>query len=290
MYYELHGEGDIKLMLVMGFATSCKAWEGTIEYFISQGNTQVLVMDNRGYCRSEIPTGRFTTREMAKDLVELIHHVGWEHCHVVGISMGGMITLELSLMIPAKILSLSLAVTHAGHWPASIPPFSGLVLLGKQMAASSVDERAHGISHLIYSQKFLNTKIDDKTTMYDRVKQNLIRRITSEPKTDLKGVIGQMGAVSTHYVSIDNLKKLQQSGIPIVIMTGTDDNLVKPSNSHSLKEYLKPAEFLVFEGAGHAVNVECFDEFNACILRNMKRAIIDTSSSPPTITTDNVAN
>jgi len=73
-------------------------------------------------------------------------------------------------------------------------------------------------------------------------------------------------------------------------MTGTDDNLVKPSNSHSLKEYLKPAEFLVFEGAGHAVNVECFDEFNACILRNMKRAIIDTSSSPPTITTDNVAN
>jgi len=51
---------------------------------------------------------------MAKDALALINHLQWSHCHVVGTSMGGMIALELALIAPEKILSLTLLATHAG--------------------------------------------------------------------------------------------------------------------------------------------------------------------------------
>ena len=47
---------------------------------------------------SDKPLLRYTTSEMAKDIVELLDHVGWKDSHsihVVGISMGGMIAQEL---------------------------------------------------------------------------------------------------------------------------------------------------------------------------------------------------
>ena len=83
-----------------------KTWQRQIKDF---GHTEAdkyttLVFDNRGMGESGKPLLRYTTSEMAKDLVELLDHVGWTEdrsVHVVGISMGGMIAQELvCLMCP----------------------------------------------------------------------------------------------------------------------------------------------------------------------------------------------
>jgi pimeloyl-ACP methyl ester carboxylesterase len=62
---------------------------------------------------------------MAKDAIALIDHLKWPKCHVVGISMGGMIALEFALLAPERILSLTLLATHAGGL-ASRAPFVGV--------------------------------------------------------------------------------------------------------------------------------------------------------------------
>ena len=68
---------------------------------------------------------------MARDILELLNHLQWERFHLVGLSMGGMISLELSFLgtilrsistsistksfvVLERLLSLSLFVTHAG--------------------------------------------------------------------------------------------------------------------------------------------------------------------------------
>ena len=92
-----------------------------------------LIFDNRGMGDSDKPLLRYSTSEMARDLLELLDNVGWtgeRSVHVVGISMGGMIAQEMvhspafvrkirmltpkqAYREPKRIASLSLVSTAA---------------------------------------------------------------------------------------------------------------------------------------------------------------------------------
>ena len=63
-----------------------------------------------------------STKEMALDTRDLMDHLGWtSNVHVVGVSMGGMIALELACLCPEYMTSLCLTSTHAGR---TFPPVS----------------------------------------------------------------------------------------------------------------------------------------------------------------------
>ena len=70
----------------------------------------MLIFDNRGMGESDKPLIRYSTSEMAKDAVELFDHLGWtreRELHIIGISMGGMISQELVISLPSSVFLLS---------------------------------------------------------------------------------------------------------------------------------------------------------------------------------------
>lgn len=84
----------------MGLGGMKYAWQRhTKDFAHAQPDAySVLAMDNRGIGESDKPFFRYSTSEMARDVVEVLDHIGWSakrECHVVGISMGGMIAQEL---------------------------------------------------------------------------------------------------------------------------------------------------------------------------------------------------
>lgn len=58
---------------------------------------------------------------MAQDALELLDALGWySDVNVAGISMGGMISLELILAAPKRFSSLVLTSTNAGRSPPQL--------------------------------------------------------------------------------------------------------------------------------------------------------------------------
>jgi pimeloyl-ACP methyl ester carboxylesterase len=89
----------------MGLGGMKYAWQRqTKDFGHTKGDVySSLVFDNRGIGSSSKPTFRYSTSEMAKDVVELVDHLGWtdnRSLHVIGISMGGMIAQELVSSTP----------------------------------------------------------------------------------------------------------------------------------------------------------------------------------------------
>jgi len=81
----------------------------------------VLSFDQRGLGRSGRPDGDYTMAHYADDAAALIEHAGWERCHVVGTSFGGMVALNLAVRHPHLIDRLVLACTSPGGAHPSFP-------------------------------------------------------------------------------------------------------------------------------------------------------------------------
>lgn len=106
------------------------------------------------------------------------------------------------------------------------------------------------------------------------IRQGYLDRIEiTRPQTAL-GAMSQMAAGLTHRVSVSRLQSIARSIPKILILTGTEDNLVSPENSKWLAKWMQPendgVEYVVWEGVGHAVPVQVPERFNEIIEKNVK--------------------
>ncbi|KAK9709658.1 hypothetical protein K7432_008894 [Basidiobolus ranarum] len=274
LYYQVRGPEDSpkKAFLIMGLFGSNYAWEIQSKFLASKGY-QVCTYDNRGVGHSDAPSGLYTTKEMALDAAELLEHLGWNSkVSVVGISMGGMIAQELALVAkPGTICCLILTSTHAGM---TLTPFTGLFGVLKGLIAKDSGQMIENNCQMLYPQTWLQAAAPEGSG-YKTNKDVVVKRLTDAagvvPPPKSAGVRGQLSAVVRHYVSKDRLHQIRDLGFPIAVVTGTDDNLVKPSNSYYLARELK-AHLEVYENSGHAIPAEQEDRYNEFILKVMEDA------------------
>lgn len=109
IYYESQGSGPAAL-LVHGLGSSSRDWEFNSEALGAVH--RVITCDCRGHGRSSRPAGRYSIAQFAADAAALLEHTQAAPAHLVGISMGGMIVLQLAASHPE--LARSLVVVNAG--------------------------------------------------------------------------------------------------------------------------------------------------------------------------------
>ncbi|OBZ89968.1 putative aminoacrylate hydrolase RutD [Choanephora cucurbitarum] len=267
IYYELHGDGPQHVVLIMGLNASCLNWEKQTKYLAETGKYTVLIFENRGMGLSDAPKGLYSTSQMAHDVIDLMDHLGWkDHVHVDGISMGGMIALELVSTWPERFSSLVLTSTTSGR---QIPPWKAVTTLPRMMFISDPKTRIGAALDLVYPPSWLDSKptepdfVQFETNRDMSISLFLARMDRSRPQT-LTGNLGQTAACLRHYVSDERLLKIKAAGIPCLVVTGTWDNLVNPKNSYHLSRVLGcPIE--IFEGSGHSLPGEQPVRYNRLI-------------------------
>jgi pimeloyl-ACP methyl ester carboxylesterase len=114
IHYTVEGKGE-PVLLIHGFAA-----DGTFNWRVPgvvkalADKYQVIVIDNRGHGMSEKPheIAKYG-EEMAEDAIRLLDHLGIKKAHIVGYSMGGMITAKLLTTHPDRFLTATLG-GHGG--------------------------------------------------------------------------------------------------------------------------------------------------------------------------------
>ncbi|KAI8998792.1 alpha/beta-hydrolase [Trametes punicea] len=274
LYFEVHGSGPEKVVLIMGLNASAAGWLPQVEYFGRKPEYSVLVFDNRGVGNSGAPRGPYTTSGMADDVVTLLDFIGWtlpHQIHVVGVSLGGMIAQELATRVPERIVSLTLVVTKpGGRRFLELPPYAGLKSLVRSMMTPDPEKRPPIVIESLYPKEWLDSKAEgdpEGRTNRDIEIEAFRKRIQFTRPQSFLGSISQMAAALTHYVSPDRLRRISASVPKVAIVTGDTDNMVDPSNSHLMKEHMPEAELIVRKGAGHGIANQYSAWFNELLER-----------------------
>lgn len=264
-----------------------KTWQRQTKDF---GHTQAdeytcLIFDNRGIGESDKPLLRYTTSEMAKDVIELLDHVGWtadRSVNVVGISMGGMIAQELALTIPERINSLNL-ISTAPRIVRTKPFLENLRNRINLMVPKSLDVQIARVKHDCYSPEWI-AKPDESEyvvqpfpTNGDRFAAGDISKRLSPGVFTRQGFLCQLCAAGFHHKSAEQIKRMGDlvGRERILLFHGTIDNMIDFIHGEMLLEELggdNSGITKVFrKGMGHVAPIEMRKEFNQLIADNIKK-------------------
>lgn len=152
IHYVVVGKGE-PVILIHGLYSSARqnwALPGTVGQLAE--HYQVVAFDNRGHGQSDKPTaeGEYGL-PMVEDVVRLMDHLHLQEAHVVGYSLGGMITLKLLSQHPERVSS---AVLGGMGWLKAGSPMQRFWEADKGRGGSNVPSAClQGIAKLAVTEE-----------------------------------------------------------------------------------------------------------------------------------------
>lgn len=112
IFWKLEGSSDLPtLLLLNSIGTDMGLWDRTIPHLIS--GFSVLRMDTRGHGASDAPDGDYSLCDLALDALAVMDSASAKQVAVAGVSLGGMVAMELALAAPERVTALALICTSA---------------------------------------------------------------------------------------------------------------------------------------------------------------------------------
>jgi pimeloyl-ACP methyl ester carboxylesterase len=167
LHYEEYGHGA-PVLLIHGLGSSTRDWEYQIPDLAA--HYRVIVLDVRGHGRSDKPREPYSIAGFAEDAMALIEHLNYGPVHLVGISMGGMIGVQLGVERPDLLKSL--CIVNSGPEVKAKSPRDYLEIAKRWTLSRllSLDSIAKGLGRLLFpkpEQGELRRKIEDRWPQND---------------------------------------------------------------------------------------------------------------------------
>jgi 3-oxoadipate enol-lactonase len=240
VYYEHSGEGR-RLLFFNGSGATLESAGPLIDPY--RARFEVLVHDQRGLGRTEIPPGPYAMKDYAADALALLDHVGWSSCRVIGVSFGGMVAQEFAVTSPNRVERMALACTSPGGPGRSSYPLHELGSLDDPKPAE----------HML---ALLDTRFTPEYLSSHPAEQALASMVTSRRQAarseeQRRGEQEQLLARRGH----DVVDRLGDVTCPTLVAAGRYDGIAPLVNSEEIVSRIPDAELRVYEG-GHMFFVQ----------------------------------
>lgn len=245
--YEVNGEGD-PLLLIGGFTMVKEAWAYQVEGLSRK--FRVITFDNRGVGDSTVPQEPFTISDMASDAIGLLDAIGVASANIFGISMGGLIAQAMALDHPGRVRKLALGCTTHGGREAVAPSPEVMQLMAKAADPSLPPEQSVRMRlPILFGERFLKEEPL-------RIQEWVSGAVRHAPTP--QGAALQLKALSRFNVR----ERLGEIRCPVMVLTGSSDQMMDPENSRLLAQRIPGAKLHVLDGAGHLFFLEQPEEVN----------------------------
>ena len=112
IYWKLEGRDDAPpLVLLNSIGTDMDLWAAALPVLL--GAFKVLRIDTRGHGASDVPSGDYALGGLADDVLATMTDAGIGTAMVAGVSLGGMIAMQMALAQPGRVAALGLVCTSA---------------------------------------------------------------------------------------------------------------------------------------------------------------------------------
>jgi 3-oxoadipate enol-lactonase len=243
------------IVFLHGVGGDHATWRPQLRHFAA--GYRCFAWDMPGYGAS--PAKEMSFPALAAALAQLLDALNLPRVHLVGQSLGGMIAQEFAASFAGRLLSLTLVATSP----------------------------AFGRADKDWQQKFIDDRIgalERGATMPQLARDN-VRRIVG-PGADPAGVEIAIGCTAN--LPVDSYKQairmilgfdrrdaLANIKVPTLAMAGAVDAVAPAPMMEKMAGRIPGARFIAMPGAGHLINLEQPDAFNAALgafLRDVKGA------------------
>ena len=277
--YTTEGDpSDPPMLLVMGLGAQLITWpHGFVNGLVDRGFF-VIRYDNRDCGLStkfeglpeitalfagDTSSTPYRVEDMADDGVALLTELGVAQAHVVGASMGGMITQALVINHDERFLSACSIMSTTGDRSVGAPTGEAMAALLRPVATT----REEAIQASMEGSRVIGSPgyPTDEALLRERAGAAFDRCYCPE------GTARQLAAI---LASPDRTEGLRGVRMPFLVIHGGDDPLVTPSGGQATAAAVPDARLITITGMGHDLPEALWDEVADAIAANAALAAV----------------
>lgn len=228
------------IIFLHGVGSDKSVWRPQLDHFA--GRRRAIAFDYPGYGESEFKFGA-TRADFARSIIATMQAADIRRAHICGLSLGGVIAMEIWAAAPDRCASLILADTFALH-----PDGAGIT--ERSVAAAS-----NGTMRALAEARcdFLLAEPADPA----------VRAEVVETMSRIDPAAYKLGAEAVWIA--DERATAVSISVPTLVLCGTEDRPTPVELSADLAALIPGSRFALIPGAGHLTNLERPAEFNAAL-------------------------
>ncbi|MGE5226214.1 MAG: alpha/beta fold hydrolase [Planctomycetaceae bacterium] len=244
--FERRGQGP-PLLLLHGGASDHREWQPQLSVFAARYTT--VAWDAPGCGGSSDPPATFRFPDYADTLAAFIEAIGLERPHVLGLSWGSTLALELVRRHPSHVHTLVLTAAYAG-WKGSLPSEE----VERRLASTLHDLEG---SPEAYARRFVPSLFTPRAPA--ALVEETVAIVAELRPAGAEPMVRAMAEADLR----DMLASIR---VPVLLLYGEEDARSPRDVARELAEAIPGAALRFLPGAGHQANLETPDAFNEAVL------------------------
>lgn len=235
VHHLVAGPSDAPIVLISNsLGSNLHMWDPQMDALVER--FRVVRYDLRGHGRSPAPDGPYTLDDLATDALVLLDRLDVERAHLVGLSLGGMVSMQLAVSAPERVDRMVLCCTSAYLPPAA------------KWHARAATVRADGMGAVCDA-------VVDRwlTPAFAAASPALVRDLRAMVEaTPAEGYASCCEAIA----AMDLRGQLRHINVPALVVIGADDPAIPADHAATIAAALEDARTVTVGPAAHLANVE----------------------------------